>query len=152
MDDLAKRKDIDAVITSNWGGSTFVSDPAQGLAAAWGKLEDAGLPVYAIVDTPRPPQDSYARDCVEQNINNPEACSFPEKGAYEKGDATKAAAKLEPRVKVLDFSDQFCVAGTCPVVVGNVLIYRDKHHISDTYMSTLVPVFGQRLQQAIDSK
>jgi len=152
MDDLAKRKDIDAVITSNWGGSTFVSDPAQGLAAAWGKLEDAGLPVYAIVDTPRPPQDSYARDCVEQNINNPEACSFPEKGAYEKGDATKAAAKLEPRVRVLDFSDQFCVAGTCPVVVGNVLIYRDKHHISDTYMSTLVPVFGQRLQQAIDSK
>ena len=152
MDALTKRKDINAVITSSWAGSTFVSDPAHGLAATWGKLEDAGLPVYPIVDTPRPPQDSYARDCVEQNINNPQTCSFPEKGAFDKGDATKAAAKLEPRVKVLDFSDQFCVDGTCPVVVGNVLIYRDKHHISDTYMSTLVPTFGQRLQQAIDSK
>lgn len=152
MDALTKRNDIDAVVTSSWGGSTFVSDPAKGLAAAWAELEDAGKPVYAIVDTPRPPKDSYARDCVEQNINNPQACSFPQKGAYEKGDATKAAAKLEPRVKVLDFSDQFCVNGTCPAVVGNVLIYRDKHHISDTYMSTLVPVFGQRLQRAIDSK
>ena len=152
LDALTKRNDINAVVTSNWAGSTFVSDPAQGLAKTWGKLEDAGLPVYPIVDTPRPPQDSYARDCVEQNIENPEACSFPEKGAFDKADPTKAAAKLEPRVKLLDFSDQFCVDGTCPAVVGNVLIYRDKHHISDTYMSTLVPIFGQRLQQAIDSK
>lgn len=151
MDALTKRKDIDAVITSSWSGSTFVSDPAQGLAAAWAKLEDAGLPVYPIVDTPRPPQDSYARDCVEQHSSNPQACSFPEKTAFDKGDATKAAAKLEPRVKVLDFSDQFCVDGTCPAVVGNVLIYRDKHHITDTYMRTLIPVFGQRLQQAIDA-
>ncbi|UYQ77580.1 acyltransferase [Glutamicibacter sp. JL.03c] len=151
MDALTKRKDINAVVTSSWAGSTFVSDPAQGLAQTWGKLEDAGMPVYPIVDTPRPPQDSYARDCVEQNIENPEACSFPEKGAFGKADAIKAAAKLEPRVKLLDFSDQFCVDGTCPAVVGNVLIYRDKHHISDTYMSTLVPIFGQRLQQAIDS-
>ncbi|KSU65052.1 acyltransferase family protein [Arthrobacter sp. NIO-1057] len=152
MDALTKRKDIDAVVTASWAGSTFVSDPAKGLAAAWGKLEDAGRPVYAIVDTPLPPQDTYARDCVEENIDNPQACSFPEKGAFEKGDATKAAAKLEPRVNVLDFSDQFCVDGTCPAVVGNVLIYRDKHHISDTYMRTLVPVFGQRLQKAIDSQ
>lgn len=152
MDSLTKRKDIDAVVTSSWSGSTFVTDAAQGLAAAWSKLEDAGLPLYAIVDTPRPPQDTYARDCVEQNSNHPEACAFPEKSAFDKGDATKAAAKLEPRVKVLDFSDQFCVDGTCPAVVGNVLIYRDKHHISDTYMHTLIPIFGQRLQDAIDSQ
>lgn len=149
MDALTQRKDIDAVITSSWSGSTFVSDPAKGLAAAWTKLEDAGLSVYPIVDTPRPPQDSYARDCVEQNSKNPQACSFPEKTAFDKGDATKAAAKLESRVRVLDFSDQFCVNGTCPAVVGNVLIYRDKHHITDTYMKTLVPIFGQRFENAV---
>lgn len=146
---LKTRDDINAVITANWGGATFTTDAAKGQAAIWSELEDAGLPVYAIVDTPRPPQDSYARDCVEENAQDPEKCAFPEKGAYEKGDATERAAELEPRVEVLDFSDHFCMEGTCPAVVGNVLVYRDKHHISDTYMGTLAPVFGQRIEKAL---
>ena len=53
---------------------------------------------------------------------------------------------------MLDFSDYFCVDGTCPAVVGNVLVYRDKHHISDTYMRTLAPIFGERIEAALDSK
>lgn len=104
------------------------------------------------MDTPRPPQDSYARDCVEENVQDPDKCAFPEKGAYEVGDATKQAAELEPRVEVLDFSDYFCMDGTCPAVVGNVLVYRDKHHISDTYMRTLAPIFGERIEAALDSE
>ncbi|MEG2712724.1 MAG: acyltransferase family protein [Glutamicibacter sp.] len=152
MEALAARDDINAVITSSWGGATFTTDAAQGLASTWSTLEDAGLPVYAIVDTPRPPQDSYARDCVEENVQNPDKCAFPEKGAYEVGDATKQAAELEPRVEVLDFSDYFCMDGTCPAVVGNVLVYRDKHHISDTYMRTLAPIFGERIEAALDSE
>ena len=86
---------------------------------------------------------------MEENAQDPEKCAFPEKGAYEKGDATEPAAELEPRVEVLDFSDHFCMGGTCPAVVGNVLVYRDKHHISDTYMGTLAPVFGQRIEKAL---
>ena len=152
MDALTSRGDINAVITANWGGATFTTNAAQGLATMWSALEDAGLPVYAIVDTPRPPQNSYARDCVDENVQDPGKCSFPEAGAYEKGDATKQAAELEPRVEVLDFSDYFCVDGTCPAVVGNVLVYRDKHHISDTYMRTLAPIFGERIEAALDSK
>lgn len=152
MEALSQRDDIDAVITSNWGGATFVTDGVKGLASTWAQLEDAGLPVYAIVDTPRPSQKEYARDCVEQNAEDPGACAFSEDQAYEKGDFTKKAAELEPRVQVLDFSDQFCVDGTCPAVVGNVLIYRDKHHISDTYMHTLIPIFGERLEAALASK
>lgn len=65
---------------------------------------------------------------------------------------TREAAAREPRVQVLDFSDQFCIAQRCPAVIGNVLVYRDKHHISDTYMRTLAPVFGQRLEAALDGR
>lgn len=149
MQDLKKRKDINAVIVANWGGAKFTTDAAQGMASVWSQLEDAGMDVYPIVDTPRPPQNSYSRDCVEENSSDPKECSFPADTAFEKGDATKEAAKLEPRVRLLDFSDQFCMGDTCPAVIGNVLVYRDKHHVSDTYMSTLVPVFGERIEAAL---
>lgn len=152
LDMLTRRDDIDAVITSSWAGVNFVSDGAEGLASAWGQLEDAGREVYAIVDTPRPPEDEFARDCVEEHAQDPQECAFDENDAFEAGDLTREAAELDPRVEVLDFGDQFCAEGTCPAVVGNVLVYRDKHHISDTYMRTLAPIFGKRMQAALDSE
>ena len=69
--------------------------------------------------------------------------------AFERADATRQAARLEPRVGVLDFRDRFCADGFCPAVVGNVLVYRDHHHVSDTYMRTLAPAFGDRLGAAL---
>ncbi|MHA6969264.1 acyltransferase family protein [Glutamicibacter bergerei] len=152
LERLKSRDDINAVVAANWAGASFVADAAQGYAQQWSKLEDAGLPVYAVVDTPRPPKDEYARDCVEEHSAEPEACSFDKAVAFESGDVTKQAAKHEPRVKVLDFSDQFCIDERCPSVIGNVLVYRDKHHISDTYMRTLATVFGERLESAMNAQ
>ena len=148
LDELVHRGDVDAVITSYWSAATFADDPARGLAATWKQLEDAGIDVYPVADTPRPDSETFARDCVEQHASTPQECAFPESRAFEKTDATRAAAALEPRVHVLDFSDQFCAAGSCPAVVGNVLVYRDRHHITDTYMRTLAPVFAQRFAAA----
>jgi hypothetical protein len=34
-------------------------------------------------------------------------------------------------------------------VVGNVLVYRDHHHVTDTYMRTVEPAFGDRLAAAL---
>jgi hypothetical protein len=73
------------------------------------------------------------------------SCGAPATKAFEANDTTRAAAAREPRVDVLDFSDQFCADGFCPAVIGNVLVYRDKHHVSDTYIRTLAPVFDARL-------
>lgn len=149
---LTSRTDIDAVVTANWAGAEFVGDPAQGYAQLWGELEDAGLDVFAVVDTPRPGTKQYARDCVQQHQQDLSRCSVARSKAFERGDVTREAAAREPRVQVLDFSDQFCIAQRCPAVIGNVLVYRDKHHISDTYMRTLAPVFGQRLEAALDGR
>ncbi|MFJ6415213.1 acyltransferase family protein [Paeniglutamicibacter sp. NPDC091659] len=143
---IISRGDVDAVVTSHWAGAVLEKGAAEGFAEYWGKLEDAGIKVYPIVDTPRPGTKVFARDCVAQHPDDLESCGAPASRAFEPNDFTLAAAKREPRVGVLDFSDQFCVGGFCPAVIGNVLVYRDKHHISDTYMRTLAPVFGARLE------
>jgi len=39
----------------------------------------------------------------------------------------------------------FCTATFCPVVVGNVLVYKDFSHISTNYARTLVPLIDRKL-------
>lgn len=145
LERILARGDVDAVVTSHWAGSTFESGAAEGFADYWGQLEDAGIKVYPIIDTPRPGTRTYARDCVAEHPTDLVSCGAPATKAFEANDTTRAAAAREPRVDVLDFSDQFCADGFCPAVIGNVLVYRDKHHVSDTYIRTLAPVFDARL-------
>ena len=145
MEKILQRGDIDVVVTAYWSGSTFGKDPELGFAQYWKTLEDAGIKVYPIVDTPRPATKEYARDCVVARAHHLTECDTPQEKSFEANDYVSAAAALEPRVDILNFNDQFCVAGTCPAVIGNVLVYRDKHHISDTYMHTLAPIFADRL-------
>ena len=132
-------------MTSYWSGSTFGKPPAAGFAKYWTALEDAGIKVYPITDTPRPGTSEYARDCVVSKPDSLDDCGTPQSHAFEANDFTREASQLEPRVGVLDFTDEFCTHGFCPAVIGNVLVYRDKHHVSDTYVGTLAPVFQERL-------
>lgn len=37
---------------------------------------------------------------------------------------------------MVDLSGAFCREGTCPYVVGNVLVYRD-NHVTDSFAQTL---------------
>ncbi|NKX52047.1 hypothetical protein HER39_16030 [Arthrobacter deserti] len=52
--------------------------------------------------------------------------------------------------RVVDLSDAFCGRQVCPMVIGNVLLYADKNHVTVTYMRTLVPRLEQRLLAARD--
>ncbi|HXD28563.1 MAG TPA: acyltransferase family protein [Arthrobacter sp.] len=149
LERLVDRGDVDAVLTAGWTGAAFRGDPAAGVAAYWTRLEDAVIPVQAIRDTPRPGRDQRARDCVAAHPQQLDRCGQDRSKAFEDDDWISAGQRLEPRVGLLDFSDRFCTAEFCPAVVGNVLVYRDAHHISDTYMSTLVPAFGHRLAEAL---
>ncbi|WP_345153019.1 acyltransferase family protein [Arthrobacter ginkgonis] len=149
LERILERGDIDAVVTSYWAGAEFAGSAAEGFAAYWERLEDAGIQVYPIVDTPRPGHRVPTPDCVVEHAPAPRPCGAPEGAAFERADATRQAARLEPRVDVLDFRDRFCADGFCPAVVGNVLVYRDHHHVTDTYMRTLAPAFGDRLGAAL---
>jgi hypothetical protein len=55
---------------------------------------------------------------------------------------------LPSNVHVLDLSRYFCDATTCGPVVGNVMIYRDRTHITATYMRSLAPALQRALTEA----
>jgi hypothetical protein len=41
----------------------------------------------------------------------------------------------------------FCSLKTCPVVVGNILVYKDESHISTVYARLLAPLLAERLKR-----
>jgi hypothetical protein len=50
-----------------------------------------------------------------------------------------------PHATVIDFTDHYCGPTRCHQVVGNVLVYRDRGHITDTFAQTLEPYLAQAI-------
>lgn len=46
----------------------------------------------------------------------------------------------------LDLTPWLCNATTCPVITGNVLMYRDDDHLTATYIRTLIPMVEKQLR------
>ena len=140
------------VLTAGWTGAEFAGGAVaaeKGAADYWGQLEDSGMEVIAIRDTPTPRQNTMARDCVAKNRDRLRHCGRDRVDALAGDDWFSAAQQREPRADLLDFTDQFCTEKLCPAVVGNVLVYRDQNHISDTYMATIAPEFERQLNAAL---
>jgi hypothetical protein len=42
-----------------------------------------------------------------------------------------------------------CTKSQCPVIVGNLLVYRDDNHLSKTFASWLAPIVGNELDRTM---
>lgn len=108
------------------------------------RLLDSGAEVVAVRDTPSPRFDVPA--CLDRE--GPEACAvdrddyYPESVAFDALDMPEGVHKL-------DLTDYICSADACEPVVGNVLVYRDDAHLTNTYVETLAPYFEIELFAAV---
>lgn len=93
-------------------------------------LRDGGLDVAVLSDVPYPPHN--IPECVDSSPD-PKDCAFPATG--EPSPLMQAARSVDG-VRLVDLSSYFCAAGSCPAVVGNVLVYRDTH-ITNSFAKTL---------------
>jgi len=111
---------------------------AAGFAQYWNALEEAGIGVLVLRDVPE--HDRDVPDCVAEHYQDPEACSVPrDKSSLRGGSVLRRAIKLAPKTQVADFTDLLCDKTSCKAVIGNVLAYRDKHHLTSLYARTMVP-------------
>lgn len=135
----------DLVLTTGQAYKTADGRPlADSLAATWGKLQDAGITVAALGDTPRP--GINVPECALANEERLTECAVDRNVALKNGLSTQQlAAQLAGGVEVLDMTDHICPADKCSVVVGNVFVYRDSNHITATYARTLAPALESKL-------
>ena len=109
-------------------------------------INDAGIPVVALRDTPRMHEAVPA--CLESNPDNYAACGTTTAENYQAASPDAAVAGQLPATKFLDFSRFFCPDDLCPAVIGNVMVYKDDNHVTRTYMESLTPYFETEFMAA----
>lgn len=123
-------------------------DLVSGYQNVWRRFTERGIPVLTIRDNPRPTFD--APTCVWQNRLNPAVCSPGRSIALDRHeDPQMLAAAGQERVFSLDLSGQFCQGDSCPLVIGNILVYRDGDHLTATYARTLAPAIGRKVLEIL---
>jgi peptidoglycan/LPS O-acetylase OafA/YrhL len=128
---LAETAPFDLVLVTNNENTDGYGPEA--LVAAWEPIVARGSKLVVLRDVPTM---SGALDCLLRNEQNPSACDVKREVALSKNRLATAAALVEGSY-VVDLSDFFCDPINCHVVVGGAIVYRDGHHLTNTFASTL---------------
>lgn len=117
---------------SSEGASTV----EEGFTQTWDTLEDAGVSVTVILDTPRAGLD--IPECVAENPEALSDCAFNRDDAIDNsGYPSLSRASESSGVSSIDLTDMICPEEQCAPIVGSVLVYQDTNHITGTYSATL---------------
>lgn len=107
----------------------------------WEFFAEHDLQATLIRDTPwldKPGGPVRADDCLAEG-NEPDSCGTERRVSFSEVNPALIAAAGLPNIHHMDFTDSLCNAVYCPAVVGNVVVYHDSHHMSGTFVKSLVP-------------
>ncbi len=157
---IAALRPAAVVMTSAAAGGTLVDDSGaqvtdpgyadrtwvDGWSASADRLARTGAKVYLIEDSPY--QAGNTTECLSVHPQDPQACVASAGSALPEPERRRAisAALRAKGVTVIDPLPWFCTARACPVIVGNVLVYRDASHVTATYSRLLAPLLGRHLR------
>jgi hypothetical protein len=113
------------------------------IAGRWSSYDDVGriaptLDALAgkrvIIIGPTPEMRDLVPRCIRKHVESECAISRTEFDATAKPILAqlRAAAAKHSNVTVLDVTDDFCTATTCPPMLNGVALYWDSHHITAT--------------------
>jgi peptidoglycan/LPS O-acetylase OafA/YrhL len=134
----------DLVVTLSARSHTDDERAYPGFVDQWRELDRWGVPVLALRDLPR------FRDPVPECVARigAEACVFDAEPSHDPTDPTATLENVPGNVAFADLTPYVCPGGECPAAIGNVLVYRDTSHLTDTYAATLAPVVERTVLEA----
>jgi peptidoglycan/LPS O-acetylase OafA/YrhL len=138
----------DLVVVSDLADSTTFGP--QAFTSVVGDLDRLGVPVLVLHTTPTPSGDIELPDCVAQHRDHPAACDGTPAGWIHPDGLTRAAQQLgSDRIRTVDLDDHLCWAGTCPAVVGGLIVYRDNTHMTASFARTMAPYLARVVTDAL---
>lgn len=115
----------------------------EGLLGPVKTMEDSGIDVALIADTPRPrmnvPECLATMDLVSE-------CTVT-LGEAEVPDFHQSVSELVGGATYIDMTPWICTDEECPPIVDDVIVWRDTHHITATYALALAPALAERLPE-----
>jgi hypothetical protein len=133
----------DVIITTGTVTSPDREFLPSGYLDIWRMMKRRGIPVIAIRDTPRAPFDRV--DCLAKHRKEPWECDISRSPTLDAVNPLLLLEDLPQNVIVVDVNDWICTADTCPAIVGHVVVYRDAHHLTETYAKTLARMLAAQI-------
>lgn len=150
---LAADEPHELVFTASFSGMRYLDAAGvesrqaaiDGFTEAWTPLTERGTRLVVMAE---PPLLGLARlECQLASPIDPLPCSPSPDDARAQLDLAVEAARLLG-VDVVDLWNAFCSEDLCPTVLGGVLVYRDEHHFTGTFGTTLAPYLERELVSA----
>jgi peptidoglycan/LPS O-acetylase OafA/YrhL len=140
------REQPDVVLVSQ--SPAYPAAAIEGMVKAWARLREKNLNVQAVVSTPWMPFEPST--CFTTSKDWRVDCTSDRRIVFRPDLVLVAAERLQ--VPTLDFSDNFCRAAHCPIMIGGVFVYRDRHHMTGTFARTLAEPMSNKLSMIGRSK
>ncbi|MGH3420865.1 MAG: SGNH hydrolase domain-containing protein, partial [Streptosporangiaceae bacterium] len=118
-----------------------------GLSRMVTTIRAMGSKVVVLGPVPKPQVTVY--DCLSAHLTDATACTEPlSTGINEAGVAAERAAVTAAGGVYIDIQPWFCTPTTCGTMAGNILMWRDDNHITETYSTFLAPAMSAELAAA----
>ncbi|MDP4692141.1 MAG: acyltransferase [Ilumatobacteraceae bacterium] len=131
---LLKNKPDLVVLTSTVASKRDERVPAE-YVERWKILSDMDIPILAIRDNPWFP---YAMPvCLDENRTDPLQCAYPRSELLKPVSPGVSASAGINGMSLVDFNDYLCDDQLCFGVIDNVVTYRDRDHLTNTYVARL---------------
>jgi peptidoglycan/LPS O-acetylase OafA/YrhL len=110
-----------------------------GVADIFAFLRRSAKQVVFISDTPYLPQS--APDCVADHLSDVRRCTVTRHNATILPEIKKAELRIakQEQIHSIDPTSWFCGPRVCPVIVGNILLYHDKSHMTTDWSRFIAP-------------
>ncbi len=119
----------------------------EGFRESWAPLLARGTEVLALVD--HPVMESIEEGKCAERPGDASTCRIDLEEAFDDRDLIAEAATDWPGAVAIDLRDYYCTDDGCPLVIGGIKVYRDRGHITATYMRTLAPFLTAEAEQAL---
>jgi len=107
------------------------------------RLQATGAEVALMIDIAQAPFN--VSECVSEHLDSLSECAFEIDDSLNKVRFDVPTGKSVPGISAIDIRNVICPDGICRAVIGNVLVYRETNHITETFSRTLKSYIEKRL-------
>lgn len=115
--------------------------------AAWRLLDEAGIRLIGLRDNPRG-GEPVVRDCLAEHGVSTTLCDVTRSAVYPEVPPARSTPGIPESMVHLDLTRWYCRESDdrCPAVIGNVLVYRDASHLTNTFLLSMEPMLAEALR------
>lgn len=127
--------------------------------AAEAQWHDGLSRTLAEIDGPRvavmrdvPTQAQAPDDCLAKNVDAADTCAVPRQEAFDEPlveAEAGAVAEAGSEATYVDLTRYFCNETNCPEIIGDTVVYRDHHHLTQTFSRELAEPMWEQLEPLV---